>query len=96
MSAKAEAKVEAKKMSPEELKAQLEAKAKIPHAKIEEHESPSVVQARTLAALSSGKAKENLEHLTDRPKGEGLTDAAKAAYLEDKKEKAAAKEAPKA
>jgi len=72
----------------EELKKELEAKAAVPHKKIEEHESPAVLQARTLAAISSGKAKAGLEH-HDGPK-DGLTDAQKAAFLEDKKEKEAA------
>jgi len=88
-----EAKAEPK-MSADELKAQLELKAKTPHKPIEEHESPAIVEARTHAAIKGGKV-----HLEThgRPKGEGLTEAAKTAFLEDRKEKAAAKtEAPKA
>jgi len=79
-------------MSPEELKKQLEDKAKTPHKAPVEHESRAVTEARTLAAITSGKAKGNLEHV-DAPKAEGLSDAQKAAFLEDKKEKAAAKKA---
>ena len=56
------------------------------HKPIADKESPALVQAKVQASISKGV---KLEHV-DGPK-DGLTDAQKAAFLEDKKEKEAAK-----
>lgn len=47
------------------------------------HESSAVAQAKVLMAVEKGAAAEKLHHI-EKPK-EGLSDAEKAAYLEEKK-----------
>jgi len=57
----------------------------VPPASVHDGAQQSVLQAKMLKAVEDPKAAEKLKHVKDGPK-EGISEAVKQAYLEEKKE----------